>query len=416
MKKILIGLVTAGLMLFIGSLLYSIFRPRPFSFQYDLSLISRQPYGCSVLKSEMENFFPSKKVRVLGSLDLKPYYDYVVNYNDYGYESSDKLDSSLVYREVSNIGVGKFNFFGISKNLEMSQIDVNSLLLHLFQGNEALLVSDKLNNELTTALGIVTEDYSGRNSAELKKAFSINYKDGEFFQHKTLENYSAIVDFPEGAEIISKNKIGDILGIRMQVGKGEITYFTVPVLFTNYHLLKERREIAESLILDLPLENTYYAQKTGGRADNYSQQPGLLSFIHSQTSLTWAFYTLLFSVLLFMFFRIRRLQRIIPVVKPPSNSSLEYVTTLSNLYLLHNNHKETALKKMNYFLNQIRTEYQLNTQKIDEDFYLRLSQKTSVDKAIVKQLFIKYHYINARQVVSPEDFRAFCELLQHFKN
>lgn len=414
-KKILFALISIIVLLFFGSLLYAIFQPRPFSQYYSLALNSKQPYGCSVLKGELDNFYPKKNVRSLGSLDLKPYYEYVINYNDYGFESSDAFDSSLVYRDIGYVGVEKFNFLGISPNFEMSQIDINSLWLHLYQGNEALILADKINPELENALNISTVDYGG-DSLELKNAFSIQFKDEKFIEHKIYSEYSAITDYPEDAEVLCRNKLGDILGISLKVGEGRISYFTVPVIFSNIHILKDRRELAEKLLASLPLENTYYCQYTGGRQENYTQQPSFLSFIHSQESLTWAYYTLLFAVLLFMLFRIRRTQRIIPIVKPPSNSSLEYVETLSNLYLLHDNHKETAIKKMNYFLNRIRLEYQLETQEINDQFYLKLSHRTGVDESIIKKLFIKYHYIKARQEVNKEDFLAFCDLLQHFKN
>lgn len=416
MRKILFAAGIIIVLLFIGSLLHAIFQPRPPLFNYDLNFYSREPYGCSVLKEELPNFFEDRNVRALGSLDLKPYYDYVVNYNDYGYEVSDDFDSSLVYREISNVGAENFNFLAISPLLKMSQIDINSLWLHLYQGNEAMLLADDLNEELQKALGVELEDYVGSDSIELTKAFSVNLKNEEFYNHKYTSQYSAIVSYPEDAEVICTNKLGDVIGISLKVGEGRISYFTLPIIFSNLHILKDRRDFAEKLLRTLPEENTYYAQFTGGRAENYTQQPGTLSFIHSQPSLTWAFYTLLFSVLLFMAFRLRRMQRIIPIVNPPSNSSIQYVESLSNLYLLHNNHKETALKKMNYFLNRLRLEYHLNTNEVNDQFYLRLSQKSGVDQKIVKQLFIKYHYIRARHEVSPEDFKAFCELLQHFKN
>ena len=416
MKNILFAAISVLVLLFLGSVMYAIFQPRPFSQVYNLSLSSKQPYGCLVLKGELENFYPNKNVRGLGSLDLKPYYDYVVNHGEYGYETTDDLDSSLVYRDLGYEVTEKFNFLGISPFFEMSKVDINSLLLHLYQGNEALILADKMNNDLESALQISTEDYSGMDSKELKNAFSLKYKDGQFRQHKVRGNYSAISEYPNDAEVICRNKLGDVLGISIPIGKGRISYFSTPVLFSNLHILKDRRELAEELLASLPLENTYYCQSTGGRAENYTEQPSFLSFIHSQASLTWAYYTLLFSILLFMVFRVRRMQRIIPIVTPPSNSSLEYVESLSNLYLLHNNHKETALKKMNYFLNKIRLEYQLETKEVNDQFYLKLSQKSGVAQKIIKQLFIKYHYIQDGQKVSKEDFQAFCELLQHFKN
>tara|TARA_R110002096_G_scaffold126532_3_gene273642 strand:+ start:73810 stop:75063 length:1254 start_codon:yes stop_codon:yes gene_type:complete len=415
-RKILFALISILGLLFIGSLIFAVFQPRPHSFHYSLNMLSKQPYGCSIIKSELPSFYPNKNVRALGSLDLKPYYDYVTNYDDYGYFSSDDFDSSLVFRPLNNIGAENFNFIALSGELQMSQVDINSLLSHCYQGNAALLLADDLNDELGQTLGIKASISSSDDAKILEKAFSLRYRNRNYLTHKSYSQYSFIEAFPPDAEIICTNKLGKVIGIRLNIGTGSLVYFSMPILFSNLHLLKDRREIVESLLLELPNRNTYYAQYTGGRTDNYTKQPNIMSFIHSQESLTWAFYTLLFSVLIFMAFRIRRSQRIIPIVKPPENTSLKYIETLSNLYLLHNNHKETSRKKMNYFLNRIRLEYHLDSQNINEEFYLKLSQKSGVDRTIIKQLFIKYHYINARQEVTSEDFQALCELLQHFKN
>ena len=418
-KKIIIGSIVAVVLLIFGAILHAALQPKPYSWSYSLETFSKQPYGAYVLKSQLPNFFPGKNTRDLLNSDFKHYYPYVTDYYDEstGDYYSEDVDSTINLFDLKAHQVETFNFIGISPVFEMSMVDIKALLLHVYQGNEALLLANRLSDELRENLGIETRDSTIMELDEVASLFNIQYRDEQFYSYKPHEAYSYIKSYPEDAEVIARNRYGQVLGIQIRVGKGKVTYFSMPILFSNYYLLKGERNLSSKLLKQLAIEDTYLAQYSRGRYQRtYEDKPSLMSFIHSKKSLSWSFYTLLFSILLFMLFRLKRLQRVIPLVNPPENTSLKYAETLSNLYLMHNNHKEAALKKMNYFFTHVRQDYNLDVSKVDEDFYKKLSAKSQVDIEVIRKLFIKYHYISARHSVTSEEFISFCKLLQHFKN
>ena len=56
------------------------------------------------------------------------------------------------------------------------------------------------------------------------------------------------------------------------------------------------------------------------------------SYIMKQESLRWGFWVLIISLLLYAIFEAKRTQRIIPVVKPLPNTTLDFTNTVGRLY------------------------------------------------------------------------------------
>jgi hypothetical protein len=150
--------------------------------------------------------------------------------------------------------------------------------------------------------------------------------------------------FSQSIATIDKDKINFF---RLPFGNGEFFIHNQPYAFTNYNLLFEN--------------NVDYVFKTFSYLKNdliiwdENNKPGRntatpLIYILEQDSLRAGYYLILAMAIIFMFFGAKRKQRIIPVVAPPENSSLEFAKTLGNLYLSSRNHKDMAKKKFNYWL------------------------------------------------------------------
>lgn len=418
MRKIIIFALGGILLTLFGAILFSALQPKPYSYNPSYIFSDKEPYGSFVLGKQLPNLFPQQEVRKLRYADLEPYFTEVSSSYEREGEHDDDENDNLFLFDMDEEEIQHFNFIGINTIFFMGSLDERALWMHLYQGNEALILANNLSKEIKEYLGLVIKTTASdtENTDLNERNYQIQYKEDSLVNFKSQSSLSFIEEYPENAEIIAKNAVGGILGVKIPIGKGYITYFTVPILFSNYYLLKENRSFQEKILQELPLKNTYYARYTSVNQDrNHSYSPSLLSYIHSQKALSWAFYTLLFSILIFMIFQLKRNQRIIPIISPPVNASLKFIETLGNLYLMHNNHKEMALKKMHYFLIQIRQEYNLDYSVINDDFYKKLSLKSKIDEAIVKKVFIKYHYIKARHTVTKEDFLSLCALLQHFK-
>jgi hypothetical protein len=133
--------------------------------------------------------------------------------------------------------------------------------------------------------------------------------------------------------------------IRIEYGAGELYYLSTPKVLSNYYLTRpEGKAYADGLFSHLDDRPVVWDERVNGDGNNgfssnrYEQGQGGLTFILSREPLRWAFYTLLFGVLLLFVLGAQRRQRAIPVIKSKSNSSLEYVDTITELYYSQGGH------------------------------------------------------------------------------
>jgi hypothetical protein len=128
-----------------------------------------------------------------------------------------------------------------------------------------------------------------------------------------------------------------------------------------------------------------------------------LQYILSQDSLKWAYYLILASVVLFIFFYGRRRQRIIPVIPPLANTTIEFVETVGNLYYQQKDYKNIAEKKISFFQDFIRNKYFIKTSSFDEETIQKIADKSSLSTGKIKSMLREIEKINHSQKITEED-------------
>ena len=99
-------------------------------------------------------------------------------------------------------------------------------------------------------------------------------------------------------------------------------------------------------------------------------------------------------MLLFAIFTAKRKQRIVPVIEPLRNKSVEFVRSVGNLYLQEGDFHDMMAKKAQYFLYKIRTELLIDTHILDENFIKKLHLKTGKP---IERIQEAVEYINKAQ-------------------
>ncbi len=386
-------------------------QPKPFRWQETYDRFDKHPYGAYVFGKQIDNFFPGNKVKSASS-EIFDQYEYSGLYYD---------TTSYLY-DMEDETLEQFNFFALDENFRINELDTRALLLHVFQGNDALIAANYTTEFLTDELGIslgfayaIDSMDNEENPVFEQEKFTVSFQEDEWVDLKPLSSFTYIEEFPDSAKVIGTNKEGNIVGVQLEVGKGKLTLVTMPHVFSNYTILKTNSELSANLITTLPNVETYWASGNWSFRVNYEDTPGLLSFIHSQESLKWALYVLLVSVLVFFLFEIKRQQRPIPVIEPVQNISLKFSESISQLYLIRKDHREMVRKKMKFLMEKVRSDYQMNTAEINDHFYQRLSAKAEIKEKDIRQLFTLYFAYKDKSEVSEEEFLKFNRLVQLFK-
>ena len=101
----------------------------------------------------------------------------------------------------------------------------------------------------------------------------------------------------------------------------------------------------------------------------------------------WAFWLLLLLFMLIYLIESKRKERMIPVIAPVRNTSLDFVRTIGRLYYQRKDNLNLANKMSVHFLGHVRSKYNLQTSFLDQEFTDRLTYKSGYNKeAVIKIL------------------------------
>ncbi|GAL71892.1 hypothetical protein [Jejuia pallidilutea] len=139
-----------------------------------------------------------------------------------------------------------------------------------------------------------------------------------------------------------------------------------------------------------------------------------LSWFLEQLSFRWAWYTALIFTLLFMVFNAKRRQRVIKIVKPLQNTSLAFVKTISNLYIETQDYKNLIDKKITYFLEKIRSDFNIDTAVLNDDFIKKLATKAGRKKEDVTQLVNYIKWLRTKNELSEESLIKLNKFIEAF--
>jgi len=198
--------------------------------------------------------------------------------------------------------------------------------------------------------------------------------------------------------IVVKNKIGD--------KEGAIYFCTVPEIFTNIALQQiSVADFNEELFHAINISPTtiYWDDEQGIYIPNVHNNTSPLQYILSQKSLKWAYYVTLISGLLFIIFRSKRRQKIIPLKEVKRNTSLEHIDTISKLYFSDSNHLEVARHMEKLFYHKVERKFFLP--KDHPNFVGVLAKKSRLHEEEISLLLQRFEEIKNGKTVSTYQLR-----------
>lgn len=415
-RKILI----ASIVLFLILLFYSIISystdKKPTNWVYTFSEYSTQPFNTRIFFKELTSFFPGKEVEKLTENDFYSYFRH--DFEEVNELSGDslfktKLDSLPQYISEIAFDEIRFNYIAVNNNFYSSFYGTDALINHIFLGGHAQIHAFYFGSDLQERLGINVQRLSNDLGSEpIQSTENITTWQGEVIPVRRTHSNHYFDDFSPSFDTLLVNDSGFVKGIRVQIGKGSISLFTLPHLYTNYDILYQDRTLSTKLLNELPVQNTIWSKSLNGEAD---KDRGLLYFIFSHPTLKWAYYILLFSIILFFLLNLQRRQRAIPIVKAPKNLSLSFLQTISDLHYARLDY-HTVLKKKMYFLkNQIKQDFNLTQTKIDNQFIESLSKRSGIDEKLIRKLYRLYDETLEQSYITKHEFKSLCNLFQLFK-
>jgi hypothetical protein len=164
----------------------------------------------------------------------------------------------------------------------------------------------------------------------------------------------------------------------------------------------------------------YFRYHTAGSeqgSGGSGQSKGLFgagSWLSKQPALAEAMWLLLILMLIIYLFESKRKQRIIPVIQPLTNASVDFVKTIGRLYFQRRDNKNLAQKMTVHFQDHVRSKYGIRLSLNDPEFEKRLAWKTGYEPKALNELLYYMNMLQDEPEVSENGLLELNRKLEHF--
>jgi hypothetical protein len=265
----------------------------------------------------------------------------------------------------------------------------NKILNQVSNGSDAMLIVSDIPKEISDSIGYYDSNISFEDENVLK--LTDRKYQNDFIKLDKFPSGRGFTFIKPGTEVlgktVEKNNTDQANFIKIKFGKGKIYVHCEPLFITNYYLLKRGSvQYAQDVFSYLGDRETLWFVEGSSKTSQF-----FLRFILSNPALKYAWWVLLGGLTLFIFFNAKRKQRIVPVMEPLKNTSVDFVKSIGNLYVQEGDFHDMMAKKAQYFLNKVRMDLLIDTQNLDEEFAKKLHLKTGKPVEMINEAvdFIK---------------------------
>lgn len=367
--------------------------PKPLDWRVTLSSEDKNPYGAYGLWKVLPDIFPGQE---LHKLRLTLY-------------EADSLPASV-------------NYLILAQDFAPDKPDARALLEKAAAGAHILIAAQQFGGLFADTLQLSTHNRLFEAMAE--KGTPQNTQDSVYLQYTrpdypegpfayTLSALPASFDsLPAQHEVLAVNQKKEAVFVQAPWGKGRIFLSSTPLAFTNYYLLEgHNHTFLETALSQLPVAPLYWTEfYQVGRLESTSP----LRFVLSHSALRWAYYTGMIVLLLFILFGLKRRQRVIPLMLPPENTSLQFAHSVGTLYYQQDDHLNMARKQLLYLKEYLRSHYRLQPDWQEKDFSQKLARKSGKPEEEVADLLRQLQRAETAQNYSAKELLRLNKSIQQF--
>ncbi len=366
-----------------------IIRPKPINWRPSYTASDKVPFGCYVLYNELADLFPESEIKTI----------------------EESLYDVLVHRDT----LDSFNYLMINDHIAMDEQETRQLLQFVADGNSAFLAATSVSYILADTLNLGFQSNYALQEDTVAVSLTHNrfrgseylYSRGLYSTHITRLDSSTTtilgyLKFERKNDLTQKveETVKMPNFIMTQHGKGRFFIHTTPQAFTNYYLLNGNEEYVSRVFSYLNHTALYW--------DNYKKASRVIidspmRFVLNQTALRWTYYLTIAGLLLFVIFKGKREQRIIPVIPPNENSSVEFARTVGSLYYQNKNYTDLIQKKIRFLFAYIHERYYVDISEINQNTAELLAAKSGKAVTEIKILMDLILELKGKPVATEQD-------------
>lgn len=363
---------------------YTAHAPQPLNWSDTYSPEEKNPYDTYITYHSLPALFPTSKI-VFSRYSIK--------------EQIESLPESK-----------PAHYLFVNRSFTAASPDRKSLFGFVAEGNSVFIAAEEIEASLLESLELRKENAY----TDLEHRFTRSGLSDKPYRFSGRGGYFVLDSLFRGVVLGRLNESEQPDFVAVPYGKGYFYLNLNPRAFTNYHVLDSAGENyfykALSYLPDQGGTVVWDAYKTLGRKGENS----LFRVILEYPALRWAFYLFLLLTSVWMIFSVKREQRPIPVVLPPENQMLDFVASVSSLYYKQKDHNRIAEKKIDIFLEKIRSYYKLRTDELDANFVRLLAERSGIAESEVEHLVEMIHTIRSARNIDAEGLRELVKATERF--
>jgi hypothetical protein len=388
------------ILLFLGLAAFQFMAPKPVNWNRTYLSSHKIPFGTNALFQLLNSGFIAAEIRqedqsVYSLLKLRAKTDSPATYLFIDNQVKfDKLDTKELMKFVSE---GNTVFISASV--------INGLLADTFKLETDIPFNNYFSFEKDTAKEKKQETFLNFSNPRMKNKNAYGYNG--IFQNNFFSSFDTLK-----AVVLATDQKNKTNLLRMDHGRGKFIFSSVPDVFSNYFIVNDQSREFAYKTLSYAANPVIYLDEHYKSKRLKSDSP--MGYVLANDSLYAAWILALLSLLLFMLFETKRKQRIIPVIVPLKNTTLEFVEVVGSVYFSAKNHKVIAEEKIIVFLEFIRHRFQVSTRLYDEAFYRRVFLLSGITIDDLKYLFERIDRIQFKQSITESELIELNSLIDNF--
>lgn len=292
-----------------------------------------------------------------------------------------------VYNTLEELGGTSDSYILITSNVDIDEPDYAKMISYVTAGNDVFIAAYEHGSILEDSLHIrTTGNFSFSDSVASVHFTNPTLKADKKYRYDRQIGADYFVKFDTASvAVLAANDEGKAIFIRYKLGKGNLYLLSSPDYFTNYALLTADGAAFASTALSYlnPQHQIIWDDyQTLGSLD---QQSPMRVFLNDDY-LRPAYLIALFSLMAFVLYGIKRRQRVIPIITPLENTSIEFAKVVSSVYYHQRDNRDILAKQHTYFLEYVRTHYRIKPSDNELDFIAQLSGRSGVGESTLKAI------------------------------
>ena len=338
-----------------------LYEPKKFDWTPTLRNNDKNPFGAVIPYTELKQLFPGVAIQ------------------------SHRIPA---YNVLHNKGETSSAYILLEPEFSPDKPDLEELLEYVKKGNTVFLSAFDFDEKFLDTLGLKMKAYSSLLNVDSTSVNFVNpalkATENYTFKRSTIDGYFDSIKKFDSSVVLGINQNNKPNFVKIKYGEGEFLIHAAPLCFSNYFILygNNREYVAKALSYISPAITTLHWDEYYKSGREGASTP--LRFFLSNNFLKWALWLTVAALLIYVFFEIKRRQRIIPVIEPLRNTTLDFVETVSSVYYSQHDNNSIARKKTQFWFDHIRQRYYLSTNNTDDSFIQQLQRKSGVPAELIK--------------------------------